>query len=85
MAGERKKKSPKKVEQNDRSTEEKNLPELDTIAEMLERGSRTGVGGWSAEMIEVMMEIEDEQMENMLGMLRSNFTEEVGGDPEMMI
>ena len=63
MAGERKKKSPKKVEQNDRSTEEKNLPELDTIAEILEMGSRTGVGGWSAEMIEVMMGMDDEQME----------------------
>ena len=84
-AGERKKKSPKKVEQNDQSTEEKNLPKVDTIAEMLERGSRTGVGGWSAEMIQGMMEMEDEQMEKMLRMFRSNFTEELGGDPDMMI
>ena len=84
-AGERKKKSPKKVEHNDQSTVEKNLPEVDTIAEMLDRGSRTGGGGWSAEMIEVMLEIEDVQMEKMLGMLRSNLTEEVGGDPEMVI
>ena len=56
MTGERKKKSPKKVEQNDRSTEEKNSPEVDTIAEMLDRGSRAGVGGWSAEMMEAMVE-----------------------------
>ena len=44
-AGEKKKKkSPKEVEQNDRSTEERNLPKVDTIAEMLERSSRTGNG-----------------------------------------
>ena len=35
--------------------------------------------------MEVMLEMEDEQMEKMLGMLRSNFTEEFGGDPEMVI
>ena len=84
-AGEKKKKSPKKVEQNDRGTEEKNLTEVDTIAEMLERISRTGVGGWSAEMMEATVGMDDEQTERMLRMLRSNFTEEVGGDPEMMI
>ena len=66
-----------------RSTEEENLPEVDVIAEMLDRGSRAGVGGWSAEMMEAMVGMEDVQMENMLRMIRSSFAEEVGGDPEM--
>ena len=85
MAGERKKKSPRKVEQNDRGTEEENLPEADVIAGMLDRGSRTGVGGWSAEMMEAMVGMDDEQTERMFRMFRSNFTEEMGGDPEMVI
>ena len=76
-SGERKKKSPKRVEQDDQNTKEKNLPKADMVADMLDRGSRTGVGGWSAEMIEAILEMEDEQMEKMLGMLRSNFTEEL--------
>ena len=84
-AGEKKKKSPKKVEQNDRSTEEKNLTEVDTIAEMLERSSRTGAGGWSAEMLEAMMGMDDEQTERMLKMLRSHVAVELGCDPEMVI
>ena len=84
-AGEKKKKSPKKVEQKDRSTEEKNLPEVDTIAEMLERSFRTGAGGWSAEMLEAMMGMDDEQTERMLKMLRSHVSEELGCDPEMVI
>ena len=46
---------------------------------------RTGVGGLSAEMIEAMLGMDDEQTEKMLRMIRSNFTEEVGGDPEMVI
>ena len=44
MTGERKKKSPKKAEQNDQNTKEKNLPEADVVADMLDRGSRTGGG-----------------------------------------
>ena len=80
-----KKKSLKKVRQSEQNTEEMNLQEVDTIAEMLDRGSRTGVGGWSAGMMEVMLEMEDEQMEKMLRGLRSNFTEEVGGDPQIVI
>ena len=55
------------------------------IAEMLDRGSRMGVGGWSAEMMEAMVGMDDEQTERMLRMIRSSFAEEVGGDPEMMI
>ena len=31
--------------------------------EMLDRGFQTGVGGWSAEMMEVILEMEDEQVE----------------------
>ena len=68
MTGERKKKSPKKAEQNDQNTKEKNLPEADMVADMLDRGSRTGVGGWSAEMMEVMLQMKDEQTERMLRM-----------------
>ena len=80
-----KKKSPKKVEQNDQSTKEKSLPEVDVVVEMFDRCSRTGVGGLSAEMMEAMLGMDDEQTEKMLRMIRSNFTEEVGGDPEMVI
>ena len=58
MAGERKKKSPKKVEQDDQNTKEENLPE-DAIAEMFDGGSRTGVGGLSAEVMEAMVGMED--------------------------
>ena len=80
-----KKKSPKKVEQNEQSTKEKSLPEVDVVVEMFDRCSRTGVGGLSAEMMEAMLGMDDEQTEKMLRMTRSNFTEEVGGDREMVI
>ena len=76
-AGERKKKSPKKVEQNDQSTKEERLPEMDVVFE--------GVGGLSAEMMEAMLGMDDEQTERMLRMIRSSFAEKVGGDPEMVI
>ena len=69
MTGERKKKSPKKAEQDDQNTKEKNLPEADVVADMLDRGSRTGVRAWSTE---VMLGMDDEQTERMLRMLRSN-------------
>ena len=76
-AAERKKKSPKRVEQDDQNTKEENLPE-DAIAEMFDRGSRTGVGGLCAEMMEAMVGMEDVQMEKMSA-------EEVGGDPEVAV
>ena len=77
-----KKNSPKKVEQNDQSMKEKSLPEVDVVVEMFDRCSRTRVGGLSAEMMEAMLGMDDEQTDKMLRMIRSNFTEEVGGDPE---
>ena len=83
-AAERKKKSPKRVEQDDQNTKEENLPE-DAIAEMFDRGSRTGVGGLSTEMMEAMVGMEDVQMENMLRVIRSSSAEEVGGDPEVAV
>ena len=55
------------------------------VVEMFDRCSRTGVGGLSAEMMEAMLGMDDEQTEKMLRMTRSNFTEEVGGDREMVI
>ena len=58
------------------------MPEADVVADMLDRGSRMGVGEWSTE---VMLGMDDEQTERMLRMLRSNVAEELGGDPEMVI
>ena len=84
-ASERRKKSPKEMKQDDKSSEEKNVSEVDTIAEMLERSFRTGAGGWSAEMLEAMMGMDDEQTERMLKMLRNHVAKELGCDPEMVI
>ena len=56
--------------------------------EVFDRCSRTGVGGLSAEMMEAMLGMGDEQTERMfrmLRMLRSGLPREVGGDPEMVI
>ena len=80
-----KKKSPMKVEQNDQGTREKSSPEVDEVVEMFDRSSRMEVGGWSAESMEAMLGMDDEQTERMLRMLRSNVAEELGGDPEVMI
>ena len=59
--------------------------EADAVLEMLDRCSRTGVGGWSAEMTEAMLGMSDEKTEEMLKAIRSNFPEEVGNDPEMVV
>ena len=80
-----KKKSPKRVQQSDQSTKEQSLPEVDVVVEMFDRCSRTGVGGLSAEMMEAMLGMDDEQTGRMLRMIRSSFAEVVGGDPEMVI
>ena len=79
------KKSPKKVEQNDQGTREKSLPEVDEVVEMFDRSSRMGVGGWSAESMEAMLDMDDEQTERMLRMLRSTLPKEVGGGPDVVI
>ena len=83
--GRGKKKSPKRVQQSDQSTKEQSLPEVDVVVEMFDRCSRTGVGGLSAEIMEAMLGMDDEQTERMLRMIRSSFAEVVGGDPEMVI
>ena len=84
--GKNKKKMTKKmVEESEQSATDKSSMEADAVFEMLDRCSRTGVGGWSVEMMEAMSEMDDEQTEKMLKMLRSSFPEEVGDDPEPVV
>ena len=64
-----------------RNTTEKGPPEANAVFEMFDRCSRTGMGGWSAEKMEAMLE----QTERRLSMLRGGFPEEVGNDPERVI
>ena len=80
MTVERKKKSPKKAERSDQNTTEKSTSETNAVFEMFDKCSRTGMGGWSAEMMETMLEMDDDQTERMLGMLRSSFPEEICND-----
>ena len=84
-AGERKKKSSKKAEQSDQHTTEESTPETNSVFEIFDRCCRTGMVGWSAEMMDAMMGMDDEQTERMMRMLRSSFPEQVVGDPEMAI
>ena len=44
-----------------------------------------GSTGWSVEMMEAMSEMDDEQTEKMLRMLRSSFSEELVDDPEAVV
>ena len=84
--GKNKKKTTKKmVEESEQSATDKSSTEADAVFEMFDRCSRTGVGGWSVEMMEAMSEMDDEQTEKMLKMLRSSFSEEVGDDPEAVV
>ena len=85
MPGGRKKKTPKKAKQSDRSTTEKSSPEVDAAIKMIERCSRTGTGWWSAEMIEAMLRMDDEHTERKMRRLRRGFPEEMGNDPEPVI
>ena len=70
------------MQQSDQSTTEKSSPG-DVVFETIDGCSRTA--GWSAEMTEAMIGMDDEQTERMLRMLRSSFPEEVGEDPEPVI
>ena len=84
--GKNKKKTTKKmVEEGEQSATDKSSKEADSVFEVLDRCFRKGVGGWSAEMTEAMLGMSDEKTEEMLKTMRSNFPEEVGNDPEMVI
>ena len=58
----------KVVEESEQSATDKKSTETDVVVEMLDRCFQTGVGGWSAEMMEAMSEMDDEQTEKMLEM-----------------
>ena len=81
----RKKATKKMVEESEQSATDKSSAEADAVLEMFDRCSQTGVGGWSVEMMEAMSEMDDEQTEKMLKMLRSSFPEVVGDDPKSVV
>ena len=64
--GKNKKKMKKVVEASEQSATDKKSTETDVVIEV-DRCSQTGVGGWSAEMMVAMSEMDDEQTERMLG------------------
>ena len=83
--GKNKKKMKKVVEESEQSATDKKSTETDVVVKMLVRCFQTGVGGWSAEMMEAMSEMDDEQTEKMLGMLRNILPKPVDCGPEVVI